>query len=209
MSPELTPHFLLSAYACGLFPMGDEDGQVHWFSPDPRAIIEFDAVRTPRTLRSTIRKGTFEIKVNRAYAEVMAACADRAEGTWISPAIMTAYRALHALGFAHSVEAWQGERLVGGLYGVALGGAFFGESMFHRVPDASKVALLALVQRLRERGFVLLDVQFVTEHLARFGAREIPRRDYLRRLRHAVRLERSFTDEAGPTQVVETKPESA
>ncbi len=188
----LTPELVLQAYRVGIFPMAGPDGEIAWFSPDPRCIFPLDAFRTPRSLRQTIRRGRFEVRINSAFDEVVAGCADRAEGTWISPEIARVYGALHRAGQAHSVEAWHAGELAGGLYGVAIGGAFFGESMFTRVTDASKVALVALVERLRARGFTLLDTQWATPHLERFGAREIPRREYLRRLAAAVQLDRRF-----------------
>ena len=194
MDSDLAPEKLLAAYAVGIFPMADEEGAVHWLAPDPRAVIDLGSVKVPRSLRAVIRRGVFEVTVNRAFGDVIDSCADRMEGTWISDDIKTAYRTLHRLGFAHSIETWRGRELVGGLYGVAIGGAFFGESMFHRISDASKVALVCLVERMKERGFVLLDVQFVTEHLHRFGAKEIRRGDYERRLRWAILLPRSFVD---------------
>ena len=191
---RLTPELLVRAYCAGIFPMGDSRRrQIRWYAPDPRAIIPLESFHVPRSVGRTIRRGTFEVRVNTAFGEVIRACAARRE-TWISAEIIRAYSELHALGLAHSVEAWQSGALAGGLYGVALGGAFFGESMFTRVRDASKVALAALVERLRARGFVLLDTQFLTEHLARFGAVEIPRDEYLLLLRHALQLERTFTD---------------
>jgi len=186
MNAELTPVLLLNAYAQGIFPMADDDGQIYWFSPDPRAIIELDRFHVPRTLRQVYRQGKFELTVDRAFAEVVDGCAGRDEGTWISPEIREAYLELHRLGFAHSVEAWQEHELAGGLYGVAMGGAFFGESMFYRVSDASKVALVHLVERMKDRGFTLLDVQFSTEHLDRFNCTEIPRAEYLERLDTAL-----------------------
>lgn len=188
MRMDLGPETLLAAYATGIFPMADEHGDILWFAPDPRAIIELDALTVSRSLRSVIRRGAFDVTINRAFADVIKACAEREEGTWISADIREAYCELHRLGFGHSVEAWKDGELVGGLYGVALGGAFFGESMFYRAGDASKVALVWLVERMRERGFVLLDVQFVTDHLSRFGAVEIPKREYERRLRDALQL---------------------
>ncbi len=192
-APEtLTPALLVRAYCAGFFPMADSRrGRIRWYSPDPRAVIPLEAFHVPHSLRRTIRRGRFAVRVNTAFGAVIRACADRPE-TWISDEIVCAYEALHTLGLAHSVETWRDGRLVGGLYGVALGGAFFGESMFSRETDASKVALVALVERLRERGFVLLDTQFLTPHLARFGAVEIPRAEYLRRLDEALRLERRF-----------------
>lgn len=199
MEDPLAPEQLLAGYAAGIFPMADDSGELHWLAPDPRAVIELDAFKVPRSLRSKLRQGLFELTVNRSFADVIATCADRAEGTWISAEIVEAYTRLHELGFAHSVEAWQGKKLAGGLYGVAIGAAFFGESMFHRVTDASKAALATLVERLRDREYLLLDVQFMTEHLRRFGAVEISRRTYLRRLRRAIVELRSFDDRFPPS----------
>ncbi len=192
MDPQLAPDRLLTAYASGIFPMADDEGEIHWYAPDPRAVIELDSFIVHRSLRSVIRRGDFELSLNQGFDAVMRACADRSEGTWISSDIAEAYGALHRLGFAHSVEAWQDGTLVGGLYGVAVGAAFFGESMFHRATDASKVALVHLVEHMKEREFELLDVQFSTDHLRQFGAVEIPRNEYGRRLRQAVVLERAF-----------------
>ncbi|MBI4718631.1 MAG: leucyl/phenylalanyl-tRNA--protein transferase [Planctomycetes bacterium] len=192
--PDLAPAGLLAAYSMGVFPMADETGALHWLAPDPRAILELDALQVSRSLRSVMRRGVFELTINRAFAEVIRRCADRGEGTWISPEIRAAYCRLHQMGYAHSVEAWRDGALAGGLYGVAIGGAFFGESMFHAVSNASKAALVSLVERLRRQGFVLLDVQFMTEHLHRLGAVEIPRREYERRLRRAIRLPRRFAE---------------
>lgn len=167
--------------------MALEDGEIGWFSPDPRGIVPLDAFHVPSRLARVVRRGTFEIATDRDFMGVMRACADRPDdGTWISDVILDTYEALYRLGLAHSVEAWREGRLVGGLYGVHLGGAFFGESMFHRETDASKVALVALVERLRRRGFTLLDTQWVTPHLAQFGAIEIPRVEYLMRLERAL-----------------------
>ena len=189
----IAPRVLLSAYAQGLFPMAMAEGEIGWFSPDPRGIIPLDAFHAPARLRRVVRQGTFEIHVDRDFEGVMRACAAaRADGTWISEAIVESYVTLHRLGFAHSVEAWRDGALAGGLYGLHLGGAFFGESMFHRVTDASKVALVALVDRLRAGGFTLLDVQWTTEHLEQFGATEISRADYLIRLAEALRQECIF-----------------
>jgi leucyl/phenylalanyl-tRNA--protein transferase len=188
---------LLSAYANGWFPMAVEPGDIQWFSPDPRGIIPLDAFHVPSRLARVVRQGTFRIGIDSAFDRVIRACAeaerDREDpGSWIDDEIIESYCALHALGVAHSVEAWQGDRLAGGLYGVALGGAFFGESMFHEVTDASKVALVALVERLSAHGYRLLDTQWVTDHLARFGAREIPRREYLRQLEASLKLTCTF-----------------
>ncbi|HEY0874096.1 MAG TPA: leucyl/phenylalanyl-tRNA--protein transferase [Vicinamibacterales bacterium] len=189
---------LVSAYASGWFPMAVGNGEIRWFSPDPRGIIPLDTFHVPRRLARVVRRGTFEIVINRDFEAVIRACAEADRdpldaGTWIDAEIFESYCALHEAGFAHSVEAWQDGRLAGGLYGVALGGAFFGESMFHHVTDASKVALVALVERLRDRGFMLLDTQWTTEHLEQFGALEIPRPRYLRLLAQALRLDRTFT----------------
>ncbi len=183
----IEPSVLISAYAQGIFPMAMEDGEIGWFSPDPRGIIPLDTFIVPKRLARVVRSGKFEIAVNRDFPGVMQACAsDREEGTWINQEIFESYVALHRRGLAHSVETWQDGRLVGGLYGVHLGGAFFGESMFHRVTDASKVALVALVERMRAHGFTLLDTQWTTPHLEQFGAEEIPRAEYLSRLAAAL-----------------------
>lgn len=201
---KLTSELLVTAYSEGIFPMGIE-GEIRWFSPDPRAIIPLDGFHVPHTLRQRVRQGVFEIRVNTAFEEVMRSCAERPDETWITAEIVRAYCELHGLGLAHSVETWKEGRLVGGLYGVTLGGAFFGESMFHRARDASKVALAALVERMRERRFTLLDTQFLTEHLVRFGAIEIPRGEYMRKLAAAIRLRRSFSGEPGPGSEVAGK----
>jgi len=171
--------------------MAMENGEIAWFSPDPRGIILLDAFHIPHGLKRALKKGVFEIRVNTAFEEVIRACGERAE-TWISEEIVESYVNLHRLGFAHSVEAWLDNELAGGLYGVSLSGAFFGESMFHRVTDASKVALVGLVNRLNERGFHLLDTQYVTSHLKIFGAVEISRSKYLRLLKQALALECKF-----------------
>ena len=194
MKPELTPDLVLQGYAVGAFPMADPDGEIYWFSPDPRCIFELDQFRVPRSLRPVLNQGRFEVRIDTCFREVIGACANRREGTWISDAIIEVYSELHAWGFAHSVECWRDEILAGGLYGVAIGGAFFGESMFHRQTDASKVALVGLVERLRAREFTLLDTQWPTPHLQRFGAVEIPREEYLQRLRDAVEADRRFID---------------
>jgi leucyl/phenylalanyl-tRNA---protein transferase len=189
---------LLAAYASGWFPMADEEGVISWYSPDPRGIMPLETFHVPSRLQRVIRKGRVQVEIDTAFEEVMRACAvaerePEETGTWISEEIIESYCALHAQGFAHSVEVRQNGALVGGLYGVALGGAFFGESMFHRVTDASKVALVALVDRLRSRGFVLLDTQWVTPHLQQFGAVEIPRPQYLRLLEESLKLDVSFS----------------
>jgi leucyl/phenylalanyl-tRNA--protein transferase len=176
---------LCCAYGAGVFPWFSDGDPICWWSPDPRAIIELDSLHVSRRLRRTIRSGKFRVSVNEDFAGVIRGCADRpGEGTWITAKMIAAYERLHQLGHAHSVEAWHGDVLGGGIYGVSIGGFFAGESMFTRVTDGSKVALVALVDRLR-RGFELFDVQFVTEHTERMGAVEIPRDDYLARLRAA------------------------
>jgi len=185
---------VLAGYRLGIFPMADERGRIAWFSPDPRAILDYQTFKVSRSLRQTIRRATFEVRINTAFDEVIRACADRPDGTWISPAIIRVYCELHRAGHAHSVEAWRDGQLAGGLYGVAIGGAFFGESMFHRVTDASKVALVAAMERLKQRGYVLIDTQWLTPHLARFGAYTIPRGEYLARLEQAVALLCRFAD---------------
>ena len=192
-SDLIAPDILLGAYAQGMFPMAMDDGRMGWFSPDPRGVIPIRDFHVPHGLKRLLRKGLFEVRVNTAFATVMRGCAER-DTTWINQTILRSYVRLHELGFAHSVEAWRDNRLVGGLYGVALGGAFFGESMFSRESGASQVALFHLVQRLDERGFTLLDTQWTTEHLERFGAYEVPRGEYLRRLRLALRLACRFVD---------------
>ena len=184
---------LLHAYRLGVFPMALPNDEIGWFSPDPRTIIPLDHFHVPHGLRRERRKRQFEIRVDTSFELVLQACAERPE-TWINQEIRESYRRLHELGSAHSVEVWSANELAGGLYGVAIGGAFFGESMFHRVTGASKVALWALVERLRERRFSLLDTQWLTPHLAQFGAREIPRPLYLHLLQGAVDLPRSFID---------------
>lgn len=192
MSTELTPELLLHAYASGCFPMADaHSDEISWYAPDPRAILPLDGLRVSRSLRRVMRSGVFDVRSNTAFGDVISACSDRPE-TWISDDIRTAYVGLHDFGFAHSVEAWSDDELVGGLYGVALGGAFFGESMFHRRANASKVALVYLVEHLRARGFQLLDTQFVTPHLERMGVREIPREDYEIILGRAISLDVSW-----------------
>jgi leucyl/phenylalanyl-tRNA--protein transferase len=183
---ELPLDVLRAAYRDGWFPMGERGTRLlEWFSPDPRGILPLDGLHVPARLCRTLRSGRFEIRVDTAFAAVMRACAERDE-TWISDVILESYQALHLAGDAHSVECWRDGRLVGGLYGVAIGGAFFGESMFHLETDASKVALVALVERLRARGFLLLDLQWVTPHLAQFGAISVRRGAYLRLLDAAL-----------------------
>ncbi|MCA9997924.1 MAG: leucyl/phenylalanyl-tRNA--protein transferase [Anaerolineales bacterium] len=191
----LTPDLLVSAYCQGIFPMAHGDGQIHWYDPDPRAVLPLESFHMPRSLQRTIKHNRFEVRYSTAFEQVMRACGAPAPGrttTWISEEFVQVYTLLHRYGLAHSVEAWRNGVLVGGLYGVAIRGLFAGESMFSRETDASKVALAALVMRLRERGFQLLDVQFQTPHLARFGVVEIPRLLYKRRLRRALAVEAAF-----------------
>jgi len=184
---------LVAAYSSGYFPMADEAGEIRWYSPDPRGILPLDRLHVPARLARTIRQGRFSVTVDTAFRSVIAACArDREDGSWINPEIVDSYCAMSERGLAHSAEAWADGRLVGGLYGVSLGGAFFGESMFHSVRDASKVALCGLVERLQARGYRLLDVQWVTPHLERFGAVEISRRRYLQLLKTALAVDCRF-----------------
>ncbi len=189
MNSLLTPGLLLSAYAQGFFPMAGEDGRLRWYNPHPRAILPLDHFHCPRRLARVVQQEVFEIRLDTAFTAVMEACAAPAADrpvTWITPEMIAAYTALHHLGFAHSVESWQAGQLVGGLYGVSLGGFFAGESMFSRRPNASTVALVYLVRHLRQRGFDLLDVQFETPHLKRFGVITLPRTHYLHRLQTAL-----------------------
>jgi len=192
---DLRPQWLLPAYRRGIFPWYDEGDPILWWSPDPRAILELDSLHVPRRLQRTLRSGRFTFTVNRAFGDVIRGCADRPEGTWITDEMLRAYLTLHRLGHAHSVEAWADGELAGGLYGVAVGGLFAGESMFTRRRDGSKVALVYLVERLRERSFQLFDIQMRTEHTARLGAVEIPRKEYLARLCKAVACPVMFVDE--------------
>ena len=189
---------LLGAYGAGYFPMA-VDGRIRWFSPEWRGVIPIDRFRISRRLARLLRQERFRCTVNEAFRDVITACASRqdADGTWIDDEIRESYCLLHEAGHAHSVEVWADDRLAGGLYGVSLRGAFFGESMFHRVPDASKVALSCLVARLRDRGYRLLDVQWVTPHLERFGAVEIPRARYLALLERSMRRACTFEDGRG------------
>jgi leucyl/phenylalanyl-tRNA---protein transferase len=189
----LTPEGVELAYRHGIFPMADErTAEILWFRPDPRAVIPLDGFHVSRSLARTLRRAAFDVRIDTDFEGVMRGCADRPEGTWISERFVEVYGALHRAGKAHSVEAWREGRLAGGVYGLALGGAFMAESMFHRETDASKVALAALTSRLRERGFILLDVQYVTPHLESLGAIEITRREYERRLERALALPCTF-----------------
>jgi leucyl/phenylalanyl-tRNA--protein transferase len=191
---RLDPESLLSAYAQGVFPMADRFGFIRWYSADPRGILPLDRFHIPKTLGQLIRNGKgLEVKFNHDFSATMRACREaRKEGTWINQKLIAAYERLHDLGFAHSVETWWDGELAGGLYGVSLGGAFFGESMFHRRRDASKIALVALVNRLNERGYLLLDTQASTNHLRRFGCIDISAAEYLERLDAALQKKCEF-----------------
>ena len=190
-SPEVTPEVLLRAYACGIFPMSDsaDDPGLFWVEPEERGVIPLDGFRIASRLARTVRSDVFTVTVNTAFKRVIAECAAPKAGrddTWINQRIRDLYGALHEMGHAHSVEVWDGDALVGGLYGVSLGRAYFGESMFHHARDASKVALVHLVARLMAGGFKLLDTQYVTEHLRQFGATEVPRERYRKLLDAAL-----------------------
>ncbi len=188
----LSPELVLRAYRAGYFPMAESrHGKVRWYTSDPRAVIPLDRFHISRSLRQVLKKGEFAVAFDTAFPEVIRACAERPE-TWISDEVIAVYTALHRRGDAHSVEVWRGPMLVGGLYGVAIGGAFFGESMFSRESNASKVALVALVRHLRSRGFRLLDSQFMNEHMRQFGTVEIPRAWYLRLLAEATGVAATF-----------------
>lgn len=205
---NLTPEVLLRAYSCGVFPMARsrQDPRLYWIDPQERGILPLDAFHVPRSLLKTLRRESFDVRCNTAFGRVMEGCAestgDRPD-TWINDEIVTLFTQLHDLGLAHSVESWQDGKLVGGLYGLALGGAFFGESMFSRATDASKVALCHLVARLRAGGFTLLDTQFVTDHLRRFGAVEIPKAEYLEQLAGAINRPAHFPGTLPTAQVIE------
>lgn len=192
---QLSSQLLISAYCQGVFPMADEDGEIFWYDPDPRAILPLDDFHISRSLKRKMRQGNYEIRLNSAFTEVIRACAqpgqDR-EGTWINSDIIDGYFKLHQLGHAHSVETWVEGDLVGGLYGVAVNGLFAGESMFSTRRDASKLALVYLVNHLRQQRFLLLDIQFMTEHLRRFGAVEISRAEYHEQLAWAITIPVSF-----------------
>jgi leucyl/phenylalanyl-tRNA--protein transferase len=195
---EITPEVLLKAYACGIFPMAEsaEDPSLHWIEPDLRGVIPLDRFYVPSRLARTVRSDQFTVTINRDFDGVIDGCAEPQPGrprTWINERIRSLYRKLYERRHCHSIEVYVGDDLVGGLYGVVLGRAFFGESMFHRVRDASKVALVHLVARLRAGGFVLLDTQFVTDHLKSFGAIEVPRRQYHKLLEAALSGEGDFT----------------
>jgi leucyl/phenylalanyl-tRNA---protein transferase len=197
MHAEITPEVLLRAYACGIFPMAEsaDDPTLFWVEPEERGVIPLDGLKVPSRLARTVRSDRFRVTVDKAFGEVIDGCAEAKPGrdnTWINRRIRTLYTGLHAIGHCHSVEVWDGDALAGGLYGVSLGGAFFGESMFHRARDASKVALVHLVARLIAGGFTLLDTQYVTEHLRSLGAIEISRRRYRSQLDLALLHEGHF-----------------
>lgn len=193
---KLTPSLLLNAYAQGIFPMADSDGAIYWYDPDPRAIIPLDDnFHVPRSLAKRMRRGGFEVRFDTNFRAVMAACAEAGPGreeTWINEEFIDNYSELYEAGFAHSVEVWMEGRLAGGLYGVSIRGLFAGESMFSRVTDGSKIALVALVAHLRRRRFLLLDTQFTTPHLLRFGTVTVPRSRYKRLLEQALRVDTDF-----------------
>ena len=194
---EITPQVLLKAYACGIFPMAEsaEDNALYWIEPERRGILPLDRVHVPKSLARTIRRGGFEVKIDNDFEGVIEGCAAPRAGrrsTWINGRIRSLYRELFALGHCHTVEVYDGRLLVGGLYGVSLGRAFFGESMFHRARDASKIALVHLVARLKAGGYSLLDTQFVTDHLKTFGAVEVPKRQYHQLLEEALHGEGDF-----------------
>ena len=188
---DLSPGRLLTAYSAGIFPWYSEGLPILWHSPDPRFVLSLGDLHVGRSLRKSMRKARFILRMDTAFEQVMDACARSPRpgqrGTWITPEMRRGYTRLHALGFAHSAEAWEGDTLVGGLYGVALGRMYFGESMFTRAPDASKIAFVALCRQLIAWGYDLVDSQVYTDHLARFGARDIPRAEYLRLLAQRVR----------------------
>lgn len=198
----ITPQILLKAYAAGIFPMAEsaDDESLYWIDPDSRGVLPLDAFHMPRRLRRTVRSGRFTIRIDQDFDQVIAACARAAPGrhsTWINDRIRSLYAQLFRMGFCHTVEAWIDDRLVGGLYGVRIGAAFFGESMFSLERDASKVALVHLVARLIHGGFDLLDTQFVTEHLARFGTIEISREAYHQILERALQHDADFHSFSG------------
>lgn len=208
---EITPQVLLKAYTCGIFPMAEsaDDPQLYWIEPQARGVLPLHQVRVPKRLRRTIRHAPYQIRIDTDFAGVIAGCAAPKPGrrtTWINDRIRKLYRELHRLGYCHTVEVWDGQRLVGGLYGVALGGAFFGESMFSEVRDASKIALIYLCARLIYGGFVLLDTQFVTDHLRQFGTIEVERSEFHRQLEEALKTEGDFfrlEREPAPERVLE------
>jgi leucyl/phenylalanyl-tRNA--protein transferase len=197
--PQIEPLDLLNAYCEGVFPMGDEDGSISWFRPKMRGILPIADFHLPARFARYYKNHPFELRWNTAFGDVVRGCADR-ETTWINETILDTYEELHRIGHAHSAEVWRNGRLVGGVYGVSIGAAFFGESMFSRETQASKVALTCLQHRLHERGFILHDTQWTTPHLAMFGGHEIPSAQYLKLLHRAIQMPASFSD--GPAKSV-------
>ena len=194
----LTADDLIYGYINGIFPMADSDGLLYWYAPDPRAIIPIETYKPAKSLRPALNKNQFEVRINTDFEQVMRNCAARrsdSDSSWISEEIVRAYTDLHRMGLAHSVETYMEGRLVGGLYGVSLGGAFFGESMFYRVPNASKVAFHHLIILLRQQHYELLDTQFMNDNVLRFGAIEIPKSEYMFLLRQAIRKKARFTEQ--------------
>jgi leucyl/phenylalanyl-tRNA--protein transferase len=194
---KLTPDDLFYGYINGIFPMADSDGTIYWYSPDPRAIIPLDSYKAHKSLRPLLKKNYFEIRIDYDFEAVMRGCAiarNETDDTWISEEIIKAYTGLNGIGLAHSVEAYLDNKLVGGLYGVSIGAAFFGESMFYTQPNASKVAFHYLIQTLRKQGFELLDTQFINDNVKRFGAIEIPKANYLNLLRKATEKKARFIE---------------
>ncbi|MFQ3592602.1 MAG: leucyl/phenylalanyl-tRNA--protein transferase [Gemmataceae bacterium] len=189
---DLSVERLLAAYSSGIFPWYDEESPILWWSPGHRAIFDLQTFRPPSRLARTIRQRGFTFRINSSFREVIQACSQRDEGTWITPELIRAYEHLHLRGYAHCLETWQNDSLVGGIYGVALGGLFAGESMFSRVSDASKAALCQLIEHLRMRGYQLFDIQVINNHTASLGAIEIPRAEYLKRLRLALQQPITF-----------------
>lgn len=190
---QLDPITVINAYAQGIFPMADHDGTIHWYAPEPRAVLEHDNLHISRSLRATIRKGIYEIRMDTAFETVMRLCGAR-EQTWINESFIATYTQLHYAGLAHSVEAWKDGMLVGGLYGIALRAAFMGESMFSQATDASKVCLVALVEHLKARSYQLHDTQFLTPHLQSLGVTEIPRSVYEHRLHQALQIQCTWNE---------------
>jgi leucyl/phenylalanyl-tRNA---protein transferase len=188
---DLSPQRLLMAYAQGIFPWYSENSPILWWSPDPRLVLEPARIHVPKRLERILRQGRFRFTLDTAFGQVITGCASTprcgARGTWIVPEMLAAYCRLHELGFAHSIEVWSGETLAGGLYGVALGGTFFGESMFFHEPDASKAGLVTLMRALEQAGFILFDCQQTTAHMLRFGGFEVPRSEFLSRLERALK----------------------
>lgn len=198
---DLSVARLVAAYRAGIFPWYDDTTPILWWSPDPRAIFELTGLHVSRRLARTVRSGRFRVTLDQAFVEVLHGCATRAEGTWILPEMMTAYETLHQRNHAHSIEVWCGDDLAGGVYGVTLGGLFAGESMFSQTRDASKVALVHLVEHLRERGYVLFDIQYLNDHTRSLGGIEIPRTEYLSRLAEAIRRPVTFEGPGGVSSI--------